>query len=238
MHIWDEEELGRENNNNNSDCFNYSYTRWARFQLSLHSRHRIWAEASTWCALQDWSIPEIHSLSKCRVGAGLCLGLVPGMEPISLTWKLCLWKRKTSHQQSAALDSLPMSLQLLNVRGTFMFWREQSSNLTCLSPSETLLEVDGSVCSCYLLSPEPSSFFSFLSVLFQGCISQTNLSLAYPTWVQPALLLTGHIHTQNLLFQAELHSLDRIIKLHALTLGQGLSPPPFYSVSSLGEMWA
>lgn len=89
---------------------------------------------------------------------------------------------------------MSLSLQLLIIRRTFMCRREPSSNLTYLPPSDTLLDVNGSVCSSYLLSPEPS-FFSFLSVLFQGCISPANLSSPHPTWVQPALLLTGHAHT-------------------------------------------
>lgn len=116
------------------------------------------------------------------------------IQTIGLTWKLCLWKRKTSHQQSPILGLMSLSLQLLILRGTFMCWREPSSIPGYLSPSYTLLDVDGSVCSSYLLSPKPS-FFSFLSVLCQGCIYSTNLSFPYPTWVLPALLLTGHAHS-------------------------------------------
>lgn len=115
-------------------------------------------------------------------------------QSIGLIWKLCLQKRKTSHQQSAALACMSLSLQLLIIRGTFTCRREPSSNLARLSPSDTLLDVDGCVCSFYLLSPEPS-FSSFLSALFQGCISPSNLSFPYPTRVQPALLLPGHTHT-------------------------------------------
>lgn len=82
-------------------------------------------------------------------------------QSIGLIWKLCLQKRKTSRQQSAALGWMSLSLQLLLIR-------EPSSSLAYLSPSDTLLDVDGCVCSFYLLSlnlPFPSfSQYSFKAV--------------------------------------------------------------------------
>lgn len=137
-------------------------------------RHPAFTQAQTRCRALPWFAPSAGDRP---------------FQTISLTWK-----RKMSHQESAALGLASLSSQLLISRGTFMCWREQPSTPTYLSPPAPLLDVDGSVYSCPLLSPE-LSLFSFLSVLFQGRISPTSLSLPYSTWVQPALLLTGHVHT-------------------------------------------
>ena len=196
MHIW-YEELGRENNNSVSIFPTEDEPDLCKSSASTAtpdlSRGQYLVCSAGLKSLRDPAFAQV------QYGCGSLPWFHPSAgdrpyQTIGLTWKLSFWKSKTSHQRSTALGWMSLSLQLLLLRGTFRCWRELSSFPTRRSPSDTLLDVDGSVCSSYLPSPEPFFFF-FLSVFFQGCISSANPSFPYPTWVQPALLLTGHAHT-------------------------------------------
>lgn len=184
MRIWCGE-LGRENNN--CDCLNYSYTRWARLvqELSLHSQQRIWAKdqylvcsAGLQCS-RDPALPWFEPTDGARL-----------FQTFSLTWHLCLWKRTSSHQ-TTALGWMSLSLQCI----TRVPSCAEGNHLptSCIHHLQTLLMwMDLSahlICSLLNLPFSPSS-----PVDFQGYISLINLSFPYPAWVQPALLLTGHTH--------------------------------------------